>query len=486
MTRPVRRPRRFGGLRPRIAVFLSAVAVLVLGGIGVTVERVTAERAHADARSRAAALLESVSVPSALDVAVGAIERLDDSLTELARAGRAELALLHLAMFDDRGLLIAHSGDGAFPDGADGGDAQPGLDFIEQAVAAKRPLWRYVRSGPDRELALLVSMPAVSGLRWGTLVGTFDLGRVRDRISWTRRTLALAGGGLAGSLVLALYFGLAALILRPVRHLADAVQRARAGDLGARAAVSTRDELGELAEGFNAMAAELQSYTAELEERVAERSAEVSRKNTELEQLNERLSAAVGELEVLARTDPLTGLSNRRHLFELLGHELRRGLRSPHALTLAILDVDYFKRFNDTYGHQLGDEVLRTIAEVLTGLVRAGDVVARYGGEEFVVMLLDTPGPLGVEAVSRLCRAVAETPITAPSGEAIGPITLSAGVVAVPEDPADVDELLRRADAAMYAAKAGGRDRVVRWSPEVEGAPDREDRADGPKQPAGS
>jgi len=460
-------PRRFG-LRGRIGALATIAGFLLLGVIGVVLERVSAERIHAEARSRAGALLESLSVPCAIDVATGAIERLDDALTELARAGHAQLGLVHVAMLDDRGFAIAHSSHGSFPSRARAGATEGGLDrqieaFVAQAVASDVARWRYLLDDGGHP-QLLVSMPAVSGIRWGTLVGTFELLTVRDRIAWNRRVIAGGVLGLALALALALYLGLSMLLVRPVRRLSSVLTRLESGDLSARADVVSSDELGDLARGFNAMAAELESYTRDLERRVSERSEEARHKHEALEAANRRLEEVAAEMTTLARTDALTGLCNRRHFFELFERELGRVARHGNPLTLAMLDVDHFKQFNDTYGHQVGDEVLRVVAETLLRAARSSDVVARYGGEEFVVLLVETPADQGVAAIERLCRAVREAPLTTPDGEPIPTaVTLSAGVVALPEDEADADELLRRADEALYAAKEGGRDRVVRW-----------------------
>lgn len=165
-------------------------------------------------------------------------------------------------------------------------------------------------------------------------------------------------------------------------------------------------------------------------------------------------------------TDVLTGWHNRRYLQVRLNEELARASRDGNNLACLMLDVDYFKRVNDTWGHAAGDAVLREIAQRIESQVRASDVAARYGGEEFVVLLPATNVAAAQRLADRIRDEVAASPIELPNGEAIG-ITASIGIAAV--SPRDEDQdlktvgdaLVARADVALYAAKAAGRDRVV-------------------------
>lgn len=163
----------------------------------------------------------------------------------------------------------------------------------------------------------------------------------------------------------------------------------------------------------------------------------------------------------LAVRDGLTGLLNHRRLHERLKEELSRSLRYHHPMTLLMVDVDYFKRYNDTYGHQQGDEVLRTVAEILRQNVRQSDVVGRYGGEEFMVLLPETSKSAAVALAQRLCEIVASTPFPGyPGGDPVR-CTISIGVAGYPEDGLTASDLVAAADAALYRAKRFGRNRVV-------------------------
>ncbi len=167
-----------------------------------------------------------------------------------------------------------------------------------------------------------------------------------------------------------------------------------------------------------------------------------------------RTRMLLGEVDRLARHDGLTGLANRTEFDAALERELSRAQRTGSPLSLVLVDVDHFKRVNDTHGHQVGDEVLRQVGGGLERLVRREDVAARYGGEEFVVLLPGVDAE-GGRAFGERVRERLRTDV-----EAV-PVTVSAGVASYPENARDVDELVGRADAALYAAKRGGRDRVV-------------------------
>jgi two-component system, cell cycle response regulator len=163
------------------------------------------------------------------------------------------------------------------------------------------------------------------------------------------------------------------------------------------------------------------------------------------------------ETHRLARTDPLTGLANRRTLTERLEHELRVSQRSGQPLTVALCDVDHFKRINDSFGHNVGDAALRQIGCLLEDAVRSVDLVGRWGGEEFLVVLPGATGALGTTVAERLRAAVEASRF--PNGVP-DLVTVSVGVACLAGDePAHA--LLERADQALYEAKEQGRNRVV-------------------------
>jgi diguanylate cyclase (GGDEF)-like protein len=165
------------------------------------------------------------------------------------------------------------------------------------------------------------------------------------------------------------------------------------------------------------------------------------------------------ELHAMAITDALTGVANRRRLFEVLDSELARARRYGHPLSCLIADLDFFKRLNDEHGHQVGDQALALAAAALGRSVRVNDLVGRFGGEEFVVVLPHTDADAALIVAERCRQAVRELRIIT----ARGPITISVSIgVAcyLPEQMARPEDLLVPADKALYRAKAEGRDRV--------------------------
>ena len=179
----------------------------------------------------------------------------------------------------------------------------------------------------------------------------------------------------------------------------------------------------------------------------------LARMKRDLEEANEHLSSAIETLHKMSNTDALTGTANRRHFDDTLTLEWRRAVRNETLLSLVMADIDFFKPYNDTHGHQAGDELLRRVAQTLQSrLQRAGDLVARYGGEEFAILLVGIDAQRAREAAERARADV----------EALGDVTISAGVATmVPYRDMQPDDLVRAADAALYEAKRAGRNRVV-------------------------
>ncbi|WP_080579837.1 sensor domain-containing diguanylate cyclase [Methylorubrum extorquens] len=176
----------------------------------------------------------------------------------------------------------------------------------------------------------------------------------------------------------------------------------------------------------------------------------------------QRATAALNaELQQLASTDALTGLSNRRRFDEVLERECRRAMRTGKPLSLLILDADYFKGFNDRYGHQQGDAALRLIAQAMQGSIHAySDTAYRIGGEEFAVVLPDTGEPGAVTAANRIRQAVLAQAMPHASNPH-GLVTVSCGVAAIPAGQnSDLIALVAAADAALYEAKRRGRNQV--------------------------
>ena len=168
------------------------------------------------------------------------------------------------------------------------------------------------------------------------------------------------------------------------------------------------------------------------------------------------------EIQTLAITDGLTGLYNRRHFYQMANLEFIRSSRYNRPLSLLMIDVDWFKRINDTYGHLVGDRALREMAQTCLLKIRGGDLVGRYGGEEFAVLLPETHEASALALAERLRQRIADAPLITDQGQVV--ITVSIGVVQKDDDCSDLEELLRRSDEALYHAKNAGRNCVRVWS----------------------
>jgi two-component system cell cycle response regulator len=171
-----------------------------------------------------------------------------------------------------------------------------------------------------------------------------------------------------------------------------------------------------------------------------------------------QLKALNQKLQSLAVTDGLTGLHNHRAFQDYLEEQFQVAMRNRQPLAVILMDVDHFKQYNDTYGHQAGDEVLRQVAQILSAHVREGDFVARYGGEEFVIVLPRTDLESAVAVAERLREAVQSAEWR------LRPVTGSFGVACIRPDMETRQELIEAADQALYQAKKNGRNRVEAWN----------------------
>jgi len=277
-----------------------------------------------------------------------------------------------------------------------------------------------------------------------------EVARFQKRINWVSRA-ALATILTTTIIGMVCAFGIAFVINASVtRKIVDMTSRAselRSGNLEVTVEAGSGDELGVLADTFNAMTHRVRDLVENLEDKVRQRTQELARINSELDEKNQAL-------EILSLTDRLTGINNRRKLDELLRSELRRAKRYHKPFALIMVDVDHFKAVNDTYGHQVGDEVLRHIAGSLAGHARETDTVGRWGGEEFLIVCPETDQVVAENLAERLRREIVST-----SFPVSWDMTASFGVTSFnPID--DVQSLMLRADQALYRAKLNGRNRV--------------------------
>ncbi len=179
----------------------------------------------------------------------------------------------------------------------------------------------------------------------------------------------------------------------------------------------------------------------------------------ELKYTRDELKKTLISLNTLATIDGLTGVFNRRHLFILAEQEFHRVRRYGSSFSVFILDVDHFKQINDNYGHNIGDETLKSLAITTQELLRKVDLFGRFGGEEFVVFLPETDIDQALQVAERIRQKIANLNLEFDSK--ILPITVSIGLATYVSTDPTIDEMLKRADLALYEAKRGGRNQVV-------------------------
>ncbi|MDB5808351.1 MAG: hypothetical protein JWN94_473 [Betaproteobacteria bacterium] len=231
-------------------------------------------------------------------------------------------------------------------------------------------------------------------------------------------------------------YGAEVFVLRRIKALVDVAHRVETGSLSARSGlIHGSDELAQLGNAFDTMANALEVRDADIQKEIL-------------------------DLKAQAVTDALTGLYNRRFLLDLLPRELARARRKSAHLAVFMIDIDHFKRVNDTCGHECGDLVLKAVAHAITQTMRGSDYTCRYGGEEIAVVLPDVL-PAGACDRAQSLRTVIEALETEDIAHRLVRVTVSIGVAIFPQDGGDANALLRAADEALHSAKGAGRNRVM-------------------------
>ncbi len=300
-----------------------------------------------------------------------------------------------------------------------------------------------VQVGTDRYYALVRPWQDQYGLDWLVIISIPESDFMEQINANKRTSVLLCLVSLAIAAIIGIYTS--RWIAHPILKLQQASEEIANGELDRSVEVTGIREIEKLARSFNQMTAQLKTSFTELEDRVAERT-------ESLQQANQKL------LE-LATSDGLTKIPNRRHFDDCLKKEWERHIREHQFLGLVLIDIDYFKYYNDHYGHQGGDEVLFRVAQAIDQIAkRASDLAARYGGEEFVVILPNTPVEGAFEFAEQLRIAVLFLEIPHAKSQVNDYVTLSLGVASlIPSLDNKLEDLIAQADQALYKSKRLGR-----------------------------
>jgi len=440
-------------IRAKLVGYIIGTVALMQLFWGLRVVQQNANLLELEAARRSRAILHAIAAPAALHLATREFEDLDAVLDVYAKRSAGEFSFESIAIVDIDGTVVAHTDPRKYGQQYEG-------EFAERAIYARRPLQQTIQK--DRGRHVLVSMPIISGLRWGTIVAETSMMGLDGRVIENRYGVLISMLLFAVSTAMLIWIMLNRMVFVPLEGFAKTSRSIGGGDFSARSAVpDTQDELALLGRTLNEMAKRVQSHASQLEAKVASRTKELRAANETIRKANQDLAQAVDELENLARTDGLTLLTNHRTFHEQLATEVRRSERSQTPLTMLMIDVDHFKKYNDTHGHPAGDAVLKSVAQILKENLRTTDLVARYGGEEFAILLIDTPLSFAAKVAAKLRNTMRRTEFPGASeSQPGGRVTISVGMAGWPMHGKNPAALIEAADKALYEAKRAGRDQV--------------------------
>lgn len=297
-----------------------------------------------------------------------------------------------------------------------------------------------------RQFLQVVPYGGKEGLNWLVVAIVPETDFLADTQANTYRTILLCAIALAIATGLGIL--IAYKITNPILRLSEASRNMTAREFNSAIEVSGIKEIDELADSFGQMSQEIGTNSQQLEQKVRERT--------------EALQEANQQLQRLATLDSLTKIANRHRFEEYLYHEWKRMAREKQPISLILFDVDYFKRYNDEYGHQAGDSCLKQIAKASNLAVkRSIDLVARYGGEEFAVILPNTASEGAVCVAEAIREQIKALQIPHRLSDVSPYVSVSLGVATlIPSHELSPDDLIARADSVLYEAKQQGRDRI--------------------------
>lgn len=262
------------------------------------------------------------------------------------------------------------------------------------------------------------------------------------------------------------FIALSYIIIRPVSIITESLEHNvdENGQITGDIPLNSTDEFGHLAGQFNQLRAQLNDANLALQSKIDVADNQLLETNKQLLIQSEELKKINEEFKQLSITDPLTGLYNRRHFEDLMNTEIAMSIRYGDTNSLLVLDIDHFKKTNDTFGHQGGDIVLKEIAQILKQSMRKTDILCRIGGEEFVAFCKRSDKETSVDIAEKLRRTVANHQFDLGTEKIY--ITTSIGVASYPDktNVGNKDELFKRADIALYYCKRNGRNMTKHYS----------------------
>lgn len=362
---------------------------------------------------------------------------------------RGVIATLRSTRAQDKGIevfVLDHSGNIIQrPDGASG--------RIEPLDHKLLPLDHGFVNWSDTQPYMTATAPLVHADSRVLLGWTVVVRQPKDmamHAATTSRHTILVVGLSATALAMLLAWWVAGYLSRPLQRISQAAKQIEAGELSVHLpALASSRELQDVTTSLRSMTDALLHQQHALEEANATLEARVDERTIELQRAND-------ELVMLARKDALTGLFNRRAAEDRMHEESARHRRSGNCLGLLMIDIDFFKRINDQFGHAAGDEALKHVSHCLSLHCRGTDFIARIGGEEFLVLLPETRLPGAMQLADKLRSAVEQLDV--PS---VGRVSISVGVAEFGRGPLTIEQTLAHADKALYEAKEAGRNRVV-------------------------
>ena len=333
--------------------------------------------------------------------------------------------------------------------------------FIQEIIRNKNGMVIYPWKNPGEELPRkkIVIYKYYEPMDWYICSGVYINELIRPVELMKIKFMIISFAILFLSVLISIMYSRA--ILKPVKILITATERVIDGNFDVNIQNIRNDEIGRLTNIFNQMILKIKQYMEGLH-----------LANQQLEEVNVDLEQKVKErtrqLEILSNLDGLTGIANRRKMDEYLKHEWELSLRNRQPLSLIILDIDFFKNYNDTYGHPAGDECLKIIAKTISAsLKRSTDFTARYGGEEFVVILSNTAQAGAAEVAENIRRGIEELRIPHSSSFVAGYVTVSLGTSTLLNfRNKSLSDFVKSADEALYAAKKAGKNCAVHFPAE--------------------